>query len=922
MAFSSDLHTCFRDLTHSILDHVLAFTPIRPIATEDIVLASGEPEHVFVNSPNELLEGAAVENHDDDYYDVQSEDEFELHSDDEMDEDIPAGGLTTQRPDMGATMTVYRQHISDLHVRSFDAFLFDGVLDQYRAEQHANPLKNPRTARVFAHFIHAVGPSLGIFERNPRDSSAIFGYHPLHKTQQSIWTYALPMLALNNQGLLHAMLALASLHIANLQNASATPSLKHYTFAIKRIHAAVGSNLKRHNITTLAATLLLGYYEVMSADHAKWCSHLGGARQLLSEIDFPTVTVEARRMRAEQEAKEQNPDFHGFSIARLNPQPSPTLTNRHNIIDERLVSTIIGHELRYDEMGRVIGEVDDSNAQQPGSKLPSYMDLALYDLYQDLWWWFARQDAYQSIVSGNRLLMDYRRWSDCPPRTGMGKKDAAYGAHDHIILLLGRLADFGARDRKRKLRYWKVNNNGQWKPPPRFEFEGLPKKPPPPGMGPPPGAGGPPTTTGGGTHAPQKPSHTAPNEQGSAFASQGASQHPSHPAAPRMGGSPQPPPQVPFMGMAPSANKTYMPTSYAIYPNQLAHPESPASPESTSSSQEEEALHAAMQEWYHIRSALKTLHSRFGSSFMPYPAFAMAEPGSHTQEAMINPFGEAICYTAFDVAVLNALYQMSQIILIRSHPQMPPASMIAAGVARPFTEESANLIGRITAGIFAEASSFVNKPGMGFHDGSEEMDQYLSKEKPPLNPSIGGMLCEMTMPMFFAGVQLQTQEQRRWLIDHLREVEERAGWATAGIIGHGCETSWVRTAAAGRGPPYERAGYWGKSPHSTPEVAGMRDKDTAKRYQKTTWGVGVRGFEGDEPPGVGLKAEEDEEEEDKLRQAPPLPVRSRSIGFGQDERITLGDGGAEQMRRAAVAADSSQRAHWAMGLLSNEEDVE
>jgi hypothetical protein len=48
--------------------------------------------------------------------------------------------------------------------------------------------------------------------------------------------------------------------------------------------------------------------------------------------------------------------------------------------------------------------------------------------------------------------LSYRKWSDCPPRAPLGRADALYGSHDHLILLLGRVTDFAVRDRARKLR--------------------------------------------------------------------------------------------------------------------------------------------------------------------------------------------------------------------------------------------------------------------------------------------------------------------------------------------------------------------------------------------------------------------------------------------------------------------------------------
>jgi hypothetical protein len=51
---------------------------------------------------------------------------------------------------------IHAQNFSELGVRRYDAFLYDGLLSQYKPEYAANPLRNPKTARVFAHYIHVV----------------------------------------------------------------------------------------------------------------------------------------------------------------------------------------------------------------------------------------------------------------------------------------------------------------------------------------------------------------------------------------------------------------------------------------------------------------------------------------------------------------------------------------------------------------------------------------------------------------------------------------------------------------------------------------------------------------------------------------------------------------------------------------------
>jgi cell division protein FtsB len=349
----------------------------------------------FVGTTADLLEQAAVEYEDDDYYDVQSDEEMDIPPDQTL------VRLQENRRDFGMIMALHRDHTSELSMRRYDTFIYAGILDQYRAEWVANPLKNPKTARVFAHFIFATGPTLSIFERRPRNASAMFTEAPVPNYQQGLWTYILPMMALNHQGLLHGMLALASLHIAKLQGASVTPSYKHYAYALKRIHHCVGNRQKRHLPTTLAATLLLGFYEVMTADHLKWSSHLAGAKQLLIEIDFKGMTREYRQLKAEKAAQEHQRDLDGSRSALQERNPNRTFKDLSPAIDEGLVSTLIGRKLKYDEFGRIVEDIPPPKfSAEPSPPL----DPERYELYQDLFWWYARQDVYQAIISGNRLL--------------------------------------------------------------------------------------------------------------------------------------------------------------------------------------------------------------------------------------------------------------------------------------------------------------------------------------------------------------------------------------------------------------------------------------------------------------------------------------------------------------------------------------
>src|SRR6187402_1953472 len=97
-------------------------------------------------------------------------------------------------------------------------------------------------------------------------------------------------MALQSPALLHAMLALGSLHIAKLQRVPITASLKHYAVSLRRLAKSTSSPTRRNYPATLASCMLLAFYECWCADHQKWTNHLIGAKRLLQEIDFKNMT--------------------------------------------------------------------------------------------------------------------------------------------------------------------------------------------------------------------------------------------------------------------------------------------------------------------------------------------------------------------------------------------------------------------------------------------------------------------------------------------------------------------------------------------------------------------------------------------------------------------------------------------------------
>lgn len=344
-------------------------------------------------SPTQVLDEAAVECEDDDYYDVQSDEEMADEPDD------CDGDSRVAERDFSLIQRMHRESTDDHEIRRYDSFIYEGILVHYQPEQVANPLKNPKTARVFMHFLHVTGPTLSVYERNPRNPSSMYEGPVPPPSHQSLWTYTLPMQALNNQGLLHAMLALSSLHIAKLQKASVTPSWKHYAYAMKRLVRALGNPKKRLTIATLATSLLLAFYEVTTAEHTKWSTHVGGAAQLLADLDFRSLTQEARRLRAAQTAQEKMFPYQNPDMLIDQKQFEQDLRRSATMPDANLVSTIVGKHVDYDDFGRVFEE--GSNGRRGP---PEKFDLQNFETLQDLYWWYCRQDMMQSIISGNPLM--------------------------------------------------------------------------------------------------------------------------------------------------------------------------------------------------------------------------------------------------------------------------------------------------------------------------------------------------------------------------------------------------------------------------------------------------------------------------------------------------------------------------------------
>ena len=217
-----------------------------------------------------------------------------------------------------------------------------------------------------------------------------------------IVTDTFPTLALQNPALLHAMLAISSLHIAKLQNGPIAASLKHYAIGLRRVAKSVSIYSRRRQPATLAAAMLLAFYECWSADHQKWSNHLLGAKQLVREIDFAGMTRYIKnkksQQRQEDDARSQQVQAQG-GIYGLDDRAR--LQTNVEEVDENIVSMLMGKQLFYDQYGQVI---DDNPPGDLRGKEYSERDLDTYEIQRDLFWWYCKQDVYQSILGGGRLL--------------------------------------------------------------------------------------------------------------------------------------------------------------------------------------------------------------------------------------------------------------------------------------------------------------------------------------------------------------------------------------------------------------------------------------------------------------------------------------------------------------------------------------
>jgi len=178
-------------------------------------------------------------------------------------------------------------------------------------------------------------------------------------------------------------------------------------------------------------------------------------------------------------------------------------------------------------------------------------------------------------------------------------------------------------------------------------------------------------------------------------------------------------PQIPsFNGMVPNVTEARPPMGF----ERRSRDESPQSDASDDMDLEHLRMEAE-EEWQEIRNAYSILEGHFGEDFQAL--------GPEFSAPIETPFGTALQYRTYGIAGIWMNYYMALIACYRAHPSMPPAAMVAVGIATPQTAFFANQVGRIAAGIAPDCSRI-----------SE------------VSPGVGAGLIESGTALFIAGVQV------------------------------------------------------------------------------------------------------------------------------------------------------------------------
>lgn len=307
-----------------------------------------------------------------------------------------------EKNDIGNVVALQAGQERESPLRDFSSLKTSTILTNYTPLATSSPLTDSITARIFCYFVSVVAPSLSMYERHPSNPSLVFEPRPVTKSQQHIWTCeyfviltctvayqfldVMPTQALTNRSLLHSILAVGSLCMALMEDAPKTASLKHYALALRRVQHDISDPSRRQAPATLAACLLLGWYEFVSPDHGKWSFHLQGSSVLLRESNH--AVFERHRVK-------------NFGDVVKNWNFTTLSGNEISQSSEEFLREIFGESL-YDDSHEAT--MTQSNLSFGNEELElSQSEMAVHETKLDLFWWFCKHDISQSILGGTPL---------------------------------------------------------------------------------------------------------------------------------------------------------------------------------------------------------------------------------------------------------------------------------------------------------------------------------------------------------------------------------------------------------------------------------------------------------------------------------------------------------------------------------------
>ncbi|KAK5081549.1 hypothetical protein LTR05_007680 [Lithohypha guttulata] len=594
-----------------------------------------------------------------------------------------------------------------------------------------NLILDERMAYLLKHFVTILRPCISVHEKSVTfDGSSTFAE-------------ILPTRALSSRGLLHGILATSALHLAVLHRTSDVVPLKHFVIASRKMAQLISNPSSRHQLETLGLCLLLAFYEVLLGDHARWVLHLRGAAALMMEHDFAAFIRATRERRAQARALSAQPQSNRQGILledwfRMSDLPSALASDEEWDVDDALIRKLTGLEIDYScqlqNQAKTVATTEHLTQQEA-------LD---WRTKIDLFWWYAKMDIFQSILSGDRLLLPYENWRYVPPRGQLGSVEQLHATMDHLWLVLGRIADFAAKDRARKLRKIAANG-GIWKPEPGF-LAG--QKMPPESRSE--------SQSSGSTTMDSKNTKPPGANEGRARMPKNTGDAAASKRGPPLFFGMMPPPKIP-----PS-----MLSSFHIADAALCGA-ADRSPPVSSTMQDadldlESTTKAAIAEHNAISEALEVWRTALGEAFQ----------GRDVQTKITRaPFLTVKQYSDFRIAHIWSFYYLGRILLRRCHPYSPPAMMVSAGVNAAFTAADANAIGQINAGVLESQAEYARI-------GS-------------INPTLVAVVQELTFPIMFAGVQYREPALRSWTIESLLDVAKHSGWRSSHSVAFALETAWA-----------------------------------------------------------------------------------------------------------------------------------